>query len=158
MPSNSILRRHQAQRKAANQRLNSQAWLSLFSAWLVALIATLSALFIGEVMGREICNLCWFQRIFMFSLPIILGIACIREDFGIWRYGLPIALSGLLASIIHIIIYWNILPIMMMPCGEHTACSGKSMAIGRIPIPLLSMLSFSMIIGLLLLAKNRKKQ
>jgi disulfide bond formation protein DsbB len=94
----------------------------------------------------------------MFSLPIILGIACIREDFGIWRYGLPIALSGLFTSIIHIIIYWNILPIMMMPCSEYAACSGKRMAIGRIPIPLLSMLSFSMIIGLLLLAKNRKKQ
>ena len=42
------------------------AWLALIGAWLVALTASLGAIFIGEVMGQAPCVLCWFQRAFMF--------------------------------------------------------------------------------------------
>lgn len=44
-------------------------------AFLLALTATLGALFIGEVMGQTPCTLCWYQRIAMFPLTAILGVA-----------------------------------------------------------------------------------
>ena len=57
-----------------------QGWLWLMAAWGVALAATLGALFIGEVMGMTPCLLCWYQRIFMFPLALILGMAAFAED------------------------------------------------------------------------------
>ena len=66
----------------------------MFIAWVISVIATLSALFIGEIMGKIPCNLCWYQRIFMFPLPIILGIALYRVDFSAWRYALPLSVGG----------------------------------------------------------------
>ncbi|MNM87882.1 Disulfide bond formation protein C [compost metagenome] len=64
---------------------SSGLWSLLLVAWLVALLSSLSALFIGEVMGQAPCVLCWFQRAFMFPLTVILTIACYRSDFAIWR-------------------------------------------------------------------------
>ncbi|WP_288254060.1 disulfide bond formation protein B [uncultured Hydrogenophaga sp.] len=55
-------------------------WAWLFAAWGVALAATLGALFIGEIMGMTPCLLCWYQRIFMFPLAIVLGIAAFAND------------------------------------------------------------------------------
>ena len=59
------------------QRSN-MTWNLLLLTWLVALVSTLSALFIGEVMGQAPCVLCWFQRAFMFPLAVILAIASYR--------------------------------------------------------------------------------
>ena len=70
---------------------DARAWPLLFAAWVVALVSTLGALFIGEVMGQAPCVLCWFQRAFMFPLAVILAVACYRSDAGIWRYALPVA-------------------------------------------------------------------
>lgn len=50
------------------------------SAWLLSVVATAGALFIGEVMGMTPCVLCWYQRIAMFPLAVILGVACYREE------------------------------------------------------------------------------
>jgi len=49
-------------------------WGPLFGAWLIALVATTGAIFLGEVMGMTPCVLCWYQRIAMFPLALILGI------------------------------------------------------------------------------------
>uniref|UniRef100_UPI002FC682D4 disulfide bond formation protein B n=2 Tax=unclassified Hydrogenophaga TaxID=2610897 RepID=UPI002FC682D4 len=57
-----------------------RAWAVLVVAWGVALVSTLGALFLGEVMGMTPCLLCWYQRIFMFPLALILGMAAFAED------------------------------------------------------------------------------
>ena len=64
-------------------------WLLLFAAWLLAAVSSLSAIYIGEVLGQAPCVLCWFQRAFMFPLTVILAIACFHSDFKVWRYALP---------------------------------------------------------------------
>ena len=70
------------------------AFALLFAAWLVALGATLGALFIGEVLGQTPCTLCWYQRIAMFPLALLLGLACLHEDASVGRYALPLAAAG----------------------------------------------------------------
>ena len=72
----------------------ANTWAFVFSAWLIALAASLSALFIGEVMGQTPCNLCWHQRAFMFPLAVILVVASFRGDASVSRYGLPLAALG----------------------------------------------------------------
>ena len=53
---------------------------SLFLAWLIALIATLFSLYSSEVLGMTVCHLCWYQRICLYPLVWILGVAAFRGD------------------------------------------------------------------------------
>lgn len=95
---------------------SSGLWSLLLVAWLVALLSSLSALFIGEVMGQAPCVLCWFQRAFMFPLTVILAIACYRSDFAIWRYALPLAGIGAGLALAHTLLYAGLIPLPIQPC------------------------------------------
>ena len=72
----------------------STGWLWLSAAWPVALLSTFAALFIGEVMGMTPCQLCWYQRILMFPLVVILGMAAFGSDRRGAIYALPLAVGG----------------------------------------------------------------
>lgn len=127
-----------------------------FGAWTVALVSTLGALFIGEVMGQAPCDLCWHQRAFMFPLVFVLGIATVRSDGAGWLYALPLAVIGWLIAGFHSLIYFGVLPTAIKPCGEGPSCSGDGMTIlGSVPLPLLSLAAFTIIIALLLIARRR---
>ena len=63
-------------------------------AWAIALVASLSVLFIGEILGQTPCVLCWFQRAFMFPLAIVLGLGLWWQDQNVGRYGIALALGG----------------------------------------------------------------
>ena len=78
---------------------------ALSLAWIIALVSTLGALFIGEVMGQTPCVLCWYQRIAMFPLALILGIAAYLEDTTIYRYVLPISIVGGLIAFWHSLLH-----------------------------------------------------
>jgi disulfide bond formation protein DsbB len=139
-----------------DNRLAGISWSLVFSAWLIALIASLGALFIGEVMGQLPCNLCWYQRAFMFPLVIILAIASFNGDSSGWRYGLPLAAIGALIAGFHSLTYAGVLPTAIQPCGEGPSCSGADMTVfGVLPLPYLSLLAFSGIALLLILARRR---
>ncbi|WP_420845491.1 disulfide bond formation protein B [Novosphingobium pentaromativorans] len=126
-------------------------WTLLFSAWLVALLSTLGALYIGEIMGQSPCVLCWFQRAFMFPLAIILAVASYTSDAGAWRYALPVAGVGWLIAFYHALLYFGVIAQNITPCGIGPSCSSSNMLIfDGIPIPFLSLLSFTAIIALLI--------
>lgn len=132
------------------------AWTPLFAAWVIALAATLGALFIGEVMGQAPCNLCWFQRAFMFPLAVLLGVAAFREDAGIWRYGLPLALIGGGVAGFHALLYAGVIPEAIEPCGEGPSCASADMTIfGGLPLPYLSFAAFLAVAALLLLVRRK---
>jgi len=133
-------------------------WLILFVAWFVALAATLGALFIGEVMGQMPCLLCWYQRIAMFPLALILGIGCLREDVGVRHYALPLALAGGAVALWHSLLYLGVIPKAIEPCGQGPSCASADMTIlGVLPLPMLSLGAFAAI-ALLLVFTIRKEQ
>lgn len=138
---------------------NDSFWLPLFGAWLVALVSTLGALFIGEVMGQAPCDLCWYQRSFMFPLVVILGIAAIRADNRIWIYAAPIALVGFTIAAFHNLVFFKILPTAIKPCGKGPSCSGDAMTLfGVVPLPVLALAAFATILGLLQVARYRSNK
>lgn len=67
-------------------------------AWAVALTATAGSLYFSEVEGYIPCELCWYQRILMYPLVILLGIAAVRKDGNIAIYALPMSIIGFLIS------------------------------------------------------------
>lgn len=139
----------------AETRANS-TWILLLLAWGIALAATLGALFVGEIMGQAPCVLCWFQRAFMFPLAIILGIAALRSDAGIWRYALPLSSVGGLIAAYHTLQYFEIIPTPIVQCGVGPSCGGAGMTIlGGVPLPLLALGSFAAITVLLFLLRKR---
>jgi len=132
------------------------AWTPMFVAWIMALVSTLAALFIGEVMGQLPCDLCWHQRVFMFPLVAVLGIALLRSDAAGWLYALPLAVPGWLVAAFHNLLYFEIISKAIKPCGEGPSCSGDGMTIfGSVPLPLLSLAAFTIIIALLLIVRRR---
>ncbi|MER3353348.1 MAG: disulfide bond formation protein B [Hoeflea sp. D1-CHI-28] len=140
------------------RRSHSGGWEVLFAAWIIALAATLGALFIGEVMGQTPCLLCWYQRAFMFPLAIVLAVACFRSDSGGWMYALPLAVVGWLVAGYHLLLYAGAIPEAVTPCRAGPSCSDASMTIlGGIPIPLLSFGAFTAIALLLLIFRKRSE-
>jgi disulfide bond formation protein DsbB len=127
--------------------LRGNVWLI---AWSVALVATLGSLMFSEVLGYPPCILCWYQRICMYPLVIIFGVGIMTKDrFTVW-YALPFALVGLLISIYHNLLYYNILPEAAAPCRAGVSCTTKFIEwFGFVTIPFLSMMAFVIIAGLM---------
>jgi disulfide bond formation protein DsbB len=131
-------------------------WLMLLAAWLVAATATASALFIGEVMMMVPCQLCWYQRIFMFPLAIVLGMACFSDDRRGAVYALPLAVGGLLMAAYHTLLVAGLIPKSWIPCSAGVSCANQKLEIlNGIQIPWLSLVAFFTITLLLTLLLRR---
>lgn len=133
---------------------------ALLLAWVTALAATLGAVFIGEVLGQEPCVLCWWQRVAMFPLAVILGVACLRDDRGVWRTALPLALAGGAVAAWHSGLYLGLVPEPIEPCSRSgPSCTDAAMTIGGVvPLPVLSLAAFALIAALLLAARPRNPE
>lgn len=134
------------------------AWTLLFSAWLVATASTLGALFLGEIMGLPPCVLCWWQRIFMFPLAVLLPFGLFPFDRRMIRYGLALAVPGALVALFHQALVSGLVPESVQPCQQGVPCSETVITwFGFLTIPLLSLAAFSILIALLLAAQIRSK-
>jgi len=133
------------------QAPTSRNWTLLFLAWLIATISTLSAIFLGEVMGYTPCVLCWYQRIAMFPLVLVLAAGLFPFDSRVVRYALPLVLAGWGLAAFHLALIAGWVPETIRPCQTGVPCSDvKVVWFGFVTIPLLSVLSFSALAGLLL--------
>ncbi|WP_375263144.1 disulfide bond formation protein B [Palleronia sp.] len=118
---------------------------ALIAAWLVALAATMAVLFIGEVLGQMPCLLCWYQRAFMFPLAIVLGLGLWWQDGRVGRYGVVLSLGGGAVALWHMGLYLGIIPEPVRPCtATGPSCTDDNQLILGIPIPLLSLLAFTL--------------
>lgn len=130
----------------------NRPWSLLVLAWLLASAATLGALFLGEVMGMTPCVLCWYQRIFMFPLAIVLGIAAFTDDRRGAFYALWLALGGLCIASHHTLLVAGLIPKTWTPCGSGVSCANQKLDLfnGAIQIPWLSLAAFAMLVLLLI--------
>ncbi|WKB36278.1 disulfide oxidoreductase [Terrilactibacillus sp. S3-3] len=127
--------------KAKESKLNIP-WLYL--AWIVSIAATLGSLFMSDVLGYDPCKLCWFQRIFMYPLTIILAIAAFRGDRTIAVYVLPLSVIGGLFSIIHY--SEQKLGFFRSICRVGVSCTRTYFEwFGFVTIPLLALIAFTLI-------------
>jgi disulfide bond formation protein DsbB len=131
-------------------------WTIIFICWLIAAISSLGSLFFSEVMEFAPCALCWYQRIFMFPLVLVLLIGLFPLDQNVFKYALPIASVGWAFAFYHFLVYSGFIPERLQPCREGVSCSETYIDLfGFLTIPMLSLLSFTAIIILLLIYKRR---
>lgn len=133
-------------------------WTPLFLAWLLALLATAGALFLGEVMGKTPCVLCWYQRIAMFPLVLVLGMGLFTADPRSARYALLLAGVGWGIAAYHLLLFWGVVSEGLVPCGPGSSCADVDVQVaGLVPIPLLSLVAFTGIGVLLWLSMKRAR-
>lgn len=127
----------------------------IFLSFLVASIATLGSLFFSEVMQFVPCSMCWYQRIFMYPLVVILLINLLYPDDKVVKYSMPIVLVGLFFAIYHNLLMFKLIPESVVPCVQGVPCSTEYINwFGFINIPLLSLIAYSLIFIFLLNVKK----
>lgn len=114
----------------------------------VSVLATLSSLYLSEIADYTPCQYCWWQRIFMYPLAILLPIASLRGDRSVRRYALPLAVVGIAISVRHV--WLQTFPPESGTCDISAPCTAKLVeAYGFLTIPVMTGLSFGLIIVLL---------
>ena len=137
-------------------KASNSNWTIIFICWIIASVSTLGSLFFSEIMELAPCALCWYQRIFMFPLVIILLVGLFPFDKRIIKYALPLAIAGWGFAFYHYLLYSGFIPESIQPCSEGVSCSETYLDLfGFLTIPMLSLISFSIIIGLLLILRRR---
>lgn len=138
------------------QRATQREWTLLFLAWGIAVVATAGSLFLSEVMEYVPCVLCWYQRIPMYALAMILGIALWTQDVLVRKYALPLALVGVALAAFHCLLYLGLIPKGIQPCSQATPCSEVKLQLwGFVTIPLMSLAAFAAIAVTLFLLKRK---
>jgi disulfide bond formation protein DsbB len=129
--------------------------VALWLAALVALVSMTGSLYLSEVAGFEPCALCWYQRIAMYPLVVILGIAAVRGDAGVSRYAGPIAAIGAVISIWHI----GVERLPGLPTGSCSLAVPCDLIwverFGFVTIPVMALAGFLAILTLLLVYAGR---
>jgi disulfide bond formation protein DsbB len=124
-----------------NDTINGR-WL-LLAAWLMALVGTVGSLFFSEVMLYPPCVLCWYQRIALYPLVLIIGVGIATGDRRVVRYALPLALAGLAVAVYHNLLYYGFIPESITPCTEGVPCNAVQIELaGFITIPLMALGGF----------------
>jgi len=120
--------------------------LILYLAWVQATVATFGSLYFSEVMKLQPCVLCWYQRIGMYPLAIVLAVGIWRRNTGIHFYALPLAVIGLGISIYHNLLYYGVIPESIQPCTAGVSCTTRQIEwLGFITIPLMALVAFSIV-------------
>ena len=122
------------------------------------LLLAFGALFLGEIMGLPICSLCWYQRIAMFPLALLLPFALFPFNRALLRPPLVLALIGLGLAVFHQLLVAGLIPADLQPCRQGVPCSETVIRwFGFVTIPLLSILAFSILAALLAVALRRSR-
>ncbi len=112
----------------------------------IALASTLGSLGYSDIYNMEPCTLCWYQRIAMYPLVVVFGLAIVFGDRAIWRYTMPLAGAGATISIIHLIEQWT--PADIGACGLGVPCSVRYVEeFGFVTIPFMALSGFLAILA-----------
>ena len=127
-------------------------------AFLVALIATLGSLFLSEIAHFQPCILCWYQRIAMYPLVILLYLSIVRGE-NLRPYVITLSAIGLFVALYHYFI--QLVPeSILMPCsaiGGVSCIKGYTFFFGYMSFPLMSATAFAGIIIFMLFSGKQKK-
>lgn len=126
-----------------------------YVAWTQALVATTGSLFLSEVIGLTPCILCWYQRILMYPLVVILAVGILLRDRAVRLYVLPLSLAGLAVATYHNLLYYGLVPEGLTQCALGVSCTERQLELfGFVTIPLMSLTAFTVITIAMLLYRS----
>lgn len=127
--------------------MNKKSENILLSMWIIATVATVGSLYYSEVLGFIPCTYCWYQRILMYPLVIIIGVAIARKDQQVAITTVIFSSIGTALAAYHYAL--QKLPLLQEnapSCGTGIPCTAQYVNyLGFITIPALSLIAFSLI-------------
>jgi disulfide bond formation protein DsbB len=136
---------HAAQEAAPDAVSVALGRLGPHVALLAASVATAGSLFFSEVLGWVPCTLCWYQRILMYPLTIVLLVGLLRRERKLYQYVLPFTLIGASISTYHYLLQktdWFPPP----PCSAGVPCTVDYINLwGFVTIPFLALTAFGIV-------------
>lgn len=128
----------------------------LLLVWLGSLAGLLGSLYFSEVLKLAPCMLCWWQRIFMYPLAILLPIGIAFKDRNIYRYTLPLSILGLLVSIYQNLLYYGVIEESLAPCTAGVSCTSRYLSVfGFLDVPQFALLGFIGLTVLLVIFRSK---
>lgn len=126
--------------------------LALPTAAVITGVATAGSLWMSEVAGYTPCVLCWYQRIAMYPLPLLAGIAAWRGDRDGARWTVvPLATVGAAVSVWHLLV--ERVPSLAGPCDPAAPCAVRWVEeFGFLTLPGMALTAFLAAIALALAA------
>ena len=123
--------------------LGRGSWLS----FAVAGTAMAASLYYSDVAGFVPCLYCWYQRIAMYPLAVILLVAAVTRDDRVAKYVIPIAVIGLALSVYHYQL--QVFPSQGGACSTGVPCTARYVEeFGFISIPFMAGCAFLAVLAL----------
>ncbi|WP_160132916.1 disulfide bond formation protein B [Halococcus salsus] len=119
-----------------------EARLPLAFGTLVALVATAGSLYFSLGLGLVPCELCWYQRILMYPLVLVLGVAALENRRRVFLTALPLSALGTVVAAYH---SWLQVSDTTGTCSVGGGCSAIQYQIVGLSIPNLSLIAFVLI-------------
>ncbi len=118
----------------------------IYIAWIQSIVAVVTSLYYSEVAGLTPCLLCWYQRIVMYPLVIIMAVGLWRRDQHLPYYVLPFGIIGAITALYHYLLQVGVISESLAPCVAGVSCATKEVQyFGFVTIPFLSLLAFVLI-------------
>jgi disulfide bond formation protein DsbB len=110
-----------------------------------ALAAMLGSLYFSEIAGFVPCTLCWYQRILMYPLTLIILVGIIKQDEFLPNYVLPFSIIGIFVSAYHYLIQLGLFS-HPSACSAGIPCDLRWVSyFGFITIPFMALTAFVVI-------------
>jgi disulfide bond formation protein DsbB len=123
----------------------------------MAALAMAGSLYLSEIVGFAPCELCWYQRIAMYPLVVVLGIGAWRRDLAVWRTGAVLAGVGVAISAWHYLLQW-VPSLAGETCDPAVPCNVAWFRIfGFASIPYLAGIAFLFILATLVVARRLER-
>jgi len=120
-----------------------------------AIISMLGSLYYSEVRGYIPCQLCWYQRILIYPIVVIIIVGLIRNDKKLYHYVLPLGIIGWLIAFYHVLLQNDIVSETSITCDITASCGSKYVNyFGFMSIPVMALIAFSVIIASMLVMKK----
>jgi disulfide bond formation protein DsbB len=118
---------------------------------LVASVATAGSLWFSLGLGLVPCELCWYQRVLMYPLVVVFGVAAVEDRAGVWKTALPLSVGGTALAAYH-----SYLQVVTVACGfgSCAAVQWRAPLVG-LSIPNLSLVAFVLLSALSVVLARR---
>lgn len=131
---------------------------ALVVVFIVSFLSLIGSLVYSDVIGYAVCQLCWYQRIFMYPLVLLSGIAILRKDYWMKFYCLIFSIIGVAISLFQYLGQLGLAPLPCNAIGYGASCSERFVfELGYITIPMMAFSAFILMAVVLALSLKKDK-
>lgn len=118
----------------------------MYFIWGLSLFSMIVSLIFSEYLKLPPCSLCWYQRIFMYSMVFVIPTGILTRDSKLNYYTGVLSFTGGVIALYHNLIYFNLISEGFKVCTASLSCKSKQLELfGFLSIPAMSLFAFILI-------------